>query len=224
MVVANKKKSDTVLSFSRALPEQKLVATYNTARAKIKDSGAPVIHYVSAYNGEGAVRIALETALLAAEKLNQKVLFIDGCLRLPKTLQIFLAVMKGAQARQIHQIEDSRFFFCRLYPQEAKQDDILPEQEITHLIESQKDQFDVMILCSEGALENETTLSLSRMTDATILIVEAEQTRKPVALQLKNALQENGANIVGTILNRRRFHIPGFIHRLFFANAKSKES
>jgi Mrp family chromosome partitioning ATPase len=54
---------------------------------------------------------------------------------------------------------------------------------------------------------------IANQMDATILVVNAESTRAPVARNLRDRLTEVGGPVIGCVLNRRRYHIPGFLYR-----------
>jgi Mrp family chromosome partitioning ATPase len=45
-----------------------------------------------------------------------------------------------------------------------------------------------------------------------ILVVEAKYTRWPVMQNCKDRLVSSGANILGVVLNQRRYYIPSFLY------------
>jgi len=51
------------------------------------------------------------------------------------------------------------------------------------------------------------------LADATVLVVRAEATRKPVALQMKSQVNDTGGRIVGAALTGRRSYIPAYVYR-----------
>ena len=55
--------------------------------------------------------------------------------------------------------------------------------------------------------------SIAAVTDGVILVVEAERTRWPVALNTKQEFESGGAKVLGAFLNKRRFYIPARIYR-----------
>jgi capsular exopolysaccharide synthesis family protein len=55
--------------------------------------------------------------------------------------------------------------------------------------------------------------SLGSACAAAILVVRAESTRSEVAREAKAVLEGTGADLLGAVLNRRRFHIPSIIYR-----------
>jgi Mrp family chromosome partitioning ATPase len=50
------------------------------------------------------------------------------------------------------------------------------------------------------------------LADGVILVVEAEKVRWEAAMRSKERLKKTNAKIMGAILNKRRFHIPGWLY------------
>ncbi len=55
--------------------------------------------------------------------------------------------------------------------------------------------------------------ALASRSDGVVLVVEAERTRWQVADAVRARLEEQGGRILGAVLNKRRFYIPGWIYR-----------
>ncbi|HYD65701.1 hypothetical protein [Azospirillum sp.] len=73
--------------------------------------------------------------------------------------------------------------------------------------------FDMVVVdapASSGVFDG---ILLAGHMDGVVLVVEAEETRAPVAAHLRDELEEAGATILGVVLNKRRFHIPKFLYR-----------
>jgi Mrp family chromosome partitioning ATPase len=49
--------------------------------------------------------------------------------------------------------------------------------------------------------------------DGTIMVVEAERTKREAALFAKRKLEEAGISLIGAVLNRRKMHIPEWLYR-----------
>jgi hypothetical protein len=45
------------------------------------------------------------------------------------------------------------------------------------------------------------------------MVIEAERTRSPVAVQVKETVQQNNGTIIGAIMNKRRYYIPRLLYR-----------
>ena len=55
--------------------------------------------------------------------------------------------------------------------------------------------------------------SIAAAVSGAILVIEAESTRQEVVEEAKRVLDVSGVDLLGAVLNRRRYHIPGFIYR-----------
>lgn len=74
---------------------------------------------------------------------------------------------------------------------------------------------DLIILDTPPVLASPLTLALAPTADGVILVVEAERTRMAVAEAARDSLRAGGANLLGVVLNKRRFHVPkGLYDRL----------
>jgi Mrp family chromosome partitioning ATPase len=55
--------------------------------------------------------------------------------------------------------------------------------------------------------------SLASASGGALLVIRAEQTRHEVAEEAKRVLEDSGVEVLGAVLNRRKYHIPDFIYR-----------
>jgi Mrp family chromosome partitioning ATPase len=51
------------------------------------------------------------------------------------------------------------------------------------------------------------------LADGVVLVVRSGHTKRPVVSRAVDLLRKSGARVVGTVLNRRRLEIPGFLYR-----------
>jgi capsular exopolysaccharide synthesis family protein len=84
---------------------------------------------------------------------------------------------------------------------------------ISTLIEEMRKQADWVLLTSPPVNAYNDAVALAKKVDGVVLVVEAEQTRWEVAESAKERLEDARANILGVVLNNRKFHIPGWIYR-----------
>ncbi len=71
-----------------------------------------------------------------------------------------------------------------------------------------------VIVCDlPPVFENASSKRIAAMMDGVYLVVEAEKTRWEVARHAKDALLHAEANVMGVVLNKRRFHIPEWLYR-----------
>ena len=54
---------------------------------------------------------------------------------------------------------------------------------------------------------------MASMVDGTVLVVEAEKTRWPVAVNVKERIKQSGGKVLGIAFNKRQYYIPGWLYR-----------
>jgi Mrp family chromosome partitioning ATPase len=73
--------------------------------------------------------------------------------------------------------------------------------------------FDYVLIDAPSVAEVSWGPSIGAMADGVILVVEAERTRWPVALNAKQEFEASGGRVLGVFLNKRRFYVPPRIYR-----------
>jgi Mrp family chromosome partitioning ATPase len=63
-------------------------------------------------------------------------------------------------------------------------------------------------------LEHPDALMMAQATDGVLLVLEAEQTRWPVAREARQRIEAAGMRIVGAVLNRKPHYVPSWLYRL----------
>ena len=71
-----------------------------------------------------------------------------------------------------------------------------------------------MIIDSPSLIRNYDGLTVSKRADASMLVISAERTRKPVAELLRDRVTENDGYVSAVIFNGRRRYIPSIFYRL----------
>jgi protein-tyrosine kinase len=74
-------------------------------------------------------------------------------------------------------------------------------------------RFDYILIDAPSLADAVWSPAVGAIADGVILVVQAERTRWPVALNSKSEFEGSGAKILGVFLNRRRFYIPPRIYR-----------
>ncbi len=73
--------------------------------------------------------------------------------------------------------------------------------------------FDYTILDSSPVTLFSETRLLCPMVDGVILVIEAGRTRRRAAVKAKNEIESAGGTLLGSVLNKRKFYIPGWLYR-----------
>ena len=87
-------------------------------------------------------------------------------------------------------------------------------QSIADLLPMLKREYSIVIFDVPALQDDKGGTQIARIMDGVILVVEAENTRWEVAQHAKERLLEAGANILGVVLNKRRFYIPDWLHKM----------
>ncbi len=74
-------------------------------------------------------------------------------------------------------------------------------------------KFEFILIDAPSLQSTPDGISFARTSDITVLVVEAEVTRKQVIEHLRDTLAAAGAKIAGVVLNKRRFYIPEKIYQ-----------
>jgi Mrp family chromosome partitioning ATPase len=72
--------------------------------------------------------------------------------------------------------------------------------------------FDYVLFDVPALAVNPSAVSIGGQVDGVVIVVEAERTRWPVVENTKRAYEAAGANVLGVVLNKRRFYIPSRIY------------
>jgi Mrp family chromosome partitioning ATPase len=76
-----------------------------------------------------------------------------------------------------------------------------------------KETFDLILIDSPAATEYAEGLVLASKVDGVVLVLAAEETRWQVVDDVARRLNMMGGNVLGTLLNKQRFHIPKAIYK-----------
>jgi len=81
------------------------------------------------------------------------------------------------------------------------------------LLDALRQDYAFVIFDAPAVLDCSATLNLAAMADGTILVLEAEREPYEVARMATDLLKSARAKVLGAVLNKRQFHIPGFLYR-----------
>ena len=73
--------------------------------------------------------------------------------------------------------------------------------------------FDYVIFDSAPIVGYPETQTLCSKVDGVIMVITYNKTRSHAAIRTKKELEDAGANILGVVINRRKYYIPDWIYR-----------
>lgn len=89
----------------------------------------------------------------------------------------------------------------------------LDKERLRWLLEAVKSQVEFVFIDIPPLLHSAEGVAISRLCDGVVLVVRAHQTRWEILREAKRQLQAAGVNVLGSVLNRRRFFIPEWLYR-----------
>jgi Mrp family chromosome partitioning ATPase len=191
-----------------ALPED-VVREMTTLRvgveAALPDRSPRVVMFASSQGGEGTSTVVMQFALTLAQDAELRTLLVDLHARRPAHPATPVAV--GGEGTAVAHLDVLPFAdTCSeagfVVPAEARQ-----------AIETTSAGYDWVIVDGPPVLESPDSASLGAVVDGVVLIVQAGRTKRPVVTRAVDLLRKAGGRVLGTVLNRRRLEIPGFIYR-----------
>jgi Mrp family chromosome partitioning ATPase len=178
-----------------------------------------VVMLVSTQGGEGTTTVASQLALALATEKGLRVLLADLHAARPG----ISPDLKPARTRhprsdhgaEVTMREAPAAHAGRLWvlPLDRAHPESVTPQAAREMLDALSADFDWVILDGPPALESPESAPLCAIADGVIVIVQAGRTKRPVLSRSVELLRKAGARVLGTVLNRRRLEIPGFIYR-----------
>ena len=178
--------------------------------------------------GEGASTIATNLAFTLAASGSNRVLLVDAqisrpslheALQCPQTPGMVDLLNERSGAKDI--VVSTEISGLDFVPAGKLSDELtylsearfFDKVDINEKINAWRAIYDYTIIDAPFVSPNASTLLLSEKADGVLWVVEAESTRKPVALYTQTLLERAEANMLGVVFNKRQFHIPRWLYR-----------
>lgn len=178
--------------------------------------------FTSTGYGEGTSTTALNVAAALAVDPWRSVLLIDADIRKPCLHEVFNVDLANGlsdflSADKIIEPHSNKignnfyFFTSGLMGKRAL--GRFESDRFEKLLEAMKDRFDYVILDCPPISKFPETRTIARKAAGVVLVVNCGQTRQCVAMRARKELTEAGANLLGVVLNRRKYHIPNWLYK-----------
>lgn len=195
------------------MPKSAATEAYKMLRTNIQyssfDKEIKTIVVTSAQAAEGKSTVSGNLALSFAQ-IDKKVIIVDCDLRKPTVHKNF----KISNLVGLSEVLIGQSILDKAVQKYNNEFDILPSGKIppnpaemlsssamTSLIETLKDNYDIVILDSAPIQAVTDAQILSTKVDGTILVIRAQRTDKESVIEAKNLLNKVGANIIGAVLH-----------------------
>jgi len=203
--------------------EEEMVSLYQTVSSALPSMTCRVVMFIGSQSNEGTSTIAKEFAKVASLRMEKSVLLMDLDRSRPD-LNVFMNVKPECDLEDVIkegsplekalcQVKDSGLFVMPVFQQSIVSPRTLDSAKTSSFWESLRERFDLIVIDSPPATLFPDGPAVVRQADGVLLVVEAERTRWPVALNVKEKILNSGGNIIGIVFNKRKFYIPQFIYK-----------
>jgi capsular exopolysaccharide synthesis family protein len=188
-------------------------------------TGAPyVLAVIGCQRHEGVSAVAANlAATLSRHHENGHVLLVDANIAHPSVHQVFKTkvspgltdILANGQnsGDTIQSLPTQNLHILSAGAPNGNLSEAFDSDKFTKLLNSMKNHYDFVVIDIPALNEASSAARLASLCDGVVLVVEAERLRWEVAQRAKEQLVESNANILGVVLNKRRFHVPGWLYR-----------
>jgi len=182
-----------------------------------------VILVTSAVVGEGTSTVARNTALALARHETEQILLVDANIRNPAQHEKFgferevglSDVLMGVTplTSAIKGDDASDLSVMTAGSKVPSPTQLLTAPALEGIVMGMLSLYDWVIIDGPPVAAYPDSASIAAVCGGAVLVVGAESTRSEVVEEAKRTIQATGVDLLGAVLNRRRFHIPGFIYK-----------
>jgi len=185
--------------------------------------GKKTMMMASCHEGEGTTTLAVSFSQTFVQKVQGEVLLVDANLHHPTLEKAFK--VKGTMGLTdfisgeieleavIQETEITNLKILTAGNRVSSRIAIFNSEKFENCLEEFKKRFQFIIFDSAPILPYSDSLHLSSKVDVIILVIEAEKTRWEVVQGGIQKLENVGGKVFGTILNKKRYHIPNFVYK-----------
>ncbi len=179
--------------------------------------------FASSVEQEGSTTVAVEYASTLGRTVHKGCLLVDANLRSPSLHDIFEVPNENGIAEVISGK-------CKLksavVPVAQNSLSILPAGNaglspstlltmgaMSRFLAEAGEMFGLVLVDSPPVIAYAEATHLAGSVDGVVFVVESEKTKREIVLRARDAMLEAKANILGVVMNRRRYVIPEFLYR-----------
>ena len=181
------------------------------------------IMFVGTAHGDGASTTAINFATTLAQDCKLKVLLIDVNLRTPSLQEVFnidktpglsdLLTNGGQMASHVRKVGPGNLYVLPCGGNHSGPVSLFESSRFKQFLKKMRKRFHYVILDAPPVPAFSESRVLLAYVDGAVLVVESGKTRRQVALRVKKELEAAGGKILGVVLNKTRYYIPGWIYK-----------
>jgi Mrp family chromosome partitioning ATPase len=174
--------------------------------------------------GDGCSRICVEAARILAANTSASVCLVDANLRTPSLPGLLGVPESGGLVNSLLEEGGIRNFAKQLKPSnlwllsggttlKPESHRLLNSDRLKVRLQELRKEFDYILIDSPALNLYADALTVGRVADGVVVILQADSTRRESALKGLQTLRNAQIEVLGAVLNRRTFPIPEFVYR-----------
>ena len=198
-----------------ALVQANILSLQNGVKVK-------TIYVTSCFNEEGKTTAAISMAHALSINKN-KVLLVDGNPRAPILHTCYHTAQDPGLSRLLDnpELSQSDLSQTTFYPNlnllpfgstTTSRPNLLAENGISTFLKEYAQKYDYIIMDGHSMTGSDTSM-IAAQFDAIVIVAQCEKTKWEIVKQASQRMTLMGGNVLGIVLNRRKFYIPNFIYK-----------
>ncbi len=203
--------------------EEEMLHLYHSIESLLPDRKKRAIQFIGSGEGEGTSTIVREFARVVIATLGQSVLLLDGDRHNP-TQHFFCNVSPDYclddvvehgenPEKALYRVGGSNLFVSLVSHNSNSGPNVFDSSGFEGIWDMMRDRFDLILVDSPPATTSGDAFAMFRKADGVVIVVEADKTRWPVVESVKERITQHGGNVLGMVLNKRKYYIPEFIYK-----------
>jgi Mrp family chromosome partitioning ATPase len=185
---------------------------------------ARTVVFAGVDHGNGCSRLCVRIAETLASNVTGSICLVDANLRTPSLPRLFGVSNHYGLTDSLLQPGPIRSFTKPLRNQKlwllscgsiaADSPRLLDSDLLQKRLVELREEFDYVLIDAPPLARYGDAIALGKLTDGLVMILEANSTRREVALAVSENLRAAGIKILGAVLNKRTFPIPERLYHL----------
>lgn len=189
-----------------------------TLEVTLRDRSPRIVMFASPQGGEGTSTVALQFAQSLARDQGLRPLLVDTNVQRP-AFEIDPGSRCAIPAPRVAEptpeqagVVASNLFVAPV-PDDVRQTGMYQPALLRQLLEGSASGFDWIVIDGPPVLDSPDCAALGGIADGVIMVLQAGRSKRPVVTRAAEVLRKSGAQVLGSVLNRRVLEIPEFIYR-----------
>jgi Mrp family chromosome partitioning ATPase len=86
------------------------------------------------------------------------------------------------------------------------------KQAFPRFLEEAHESYETIVIDAPPVISSPETPPMAALVDGCVIVVHAGRTKREVVRRSIETIQNLGGNVLGIVLNRKKYHIPGFLY------------